>query len=119
MTFQRSVGRWLRKRVEGEIYAGQWLEFVDRNGFGFAQPDFFLVRDKSIVLFEAKLTQTEDGYQQLALLYRPLLRHIYRLPVLGILVCKNLVEEPRNPISSPMEVMDLRENSTFTWHLVA
>ena len=92
---------------------------MDQNGFGFAQPDFFIVRDKSVVLFEAKLTQTEDGYSQISSLYRPLLCRIYRLPVLGILVCKNLVEEPRNPISSPMEVMDVVENSTFTWHLVA
>ena len=88
-------------------------------GLALLSLTFFLCEINRLYCSKLKLTQTEDGYRQLALLYRPLLRRIYRLPVLGILVCKNLIEEPRNPISSPMEVMDLMENSTFTWHYVS
>jgi hypothetical protein len=104
---------------EFEIQVGRWIEFIDMEGFGFAQPDFFFLAPTSVVLLEAKLTQCDSGYTQMERLYRPLLRFIFRLPVVCVLVCKNLIEDPgKQGIFSPVEVLGLTSESTHTWHYV-
>jgi hypothetical protein len=101
-----------------DICAGHWIEFQDAGGVGFAQPDFYLVGPHSTLLFESKLTETEWGHQQIALLYRPLLRHIFRRPVVGILVCKTLIQQPRSLIRHPAELLDTTAETTHIWHFL-
>ena len=81
------------------------------------------LRPECVVLFESKLTQREEGYDQLELLYGPLAERALGLPTLKILVCKNLVECPdeqliEDPIELALAVAERPEllNTTWTWH---
>ena len=76
--------------MEAQIFHNQWIEFEDSNGKGFAQPDSFLVLKSRVICFECKLTETLAGYRQLTALYGPLLREIYKRPVVLVLTCRNL-----------------------------
>jgi len=107
----------LKREIPYEIIAEQWIEYEDANGSGFAQPDFYFITDYCLIVLEAKLTQKIQGRLQIDELYRPLLRRIYRLPVVGIQVCKNLTRDPGKwQIESPTTVLgDIRE-LTWTWH---
>lgn len=112
------MGKVLRRQFNG-VYSSQWIEFCDRNGRGLAQPDFYVVRPRNILLFEAKLTQNLYGVLQINNLYRPLLRELYKLPVVGVLVFKNLVEETKlREISTPMELLDELSELTCVWHYI-
>jgi hypothetical protein len=102
-----------------DLRAGQWIEFRDANGPGYAQPDFFLPGPHSTILFESKLTETEWGHMQIALLYRPLLNHIFRRPVVGVLVCKTLTRRPTSLIHDPAQLLDTTAEITHIWHYLA
>lgn len=116
MAYQRHLARELRRRL-GEVHESQWIRFIDQHGRGYAQPDIYVVGPRNVLCFEAKLTQRDEALVQLGKLYRPLLRHIYGLPVVGVVVCKRLVYRPgRWQISGPEEVLDHREEAIFTWH---
>lgn len=91
VAFEKLVVRRLgRAELRGESYAGQWLSFRDAHGWGFAQPDFFLVRPGVVLLLEVKLTLTDSGWTQMEQLYCPLLEKLYERPVTTVQVCKNL-----------------------------
>ena len=82
-----------------------------------AQPDAYLVGPHSVVVFEVKLTQRKSAILQIGELYRPLLRAIYQRPVVGVVVCKNLVYTPgRWLIGGPEDVLDNKGEDVFTWH---
>ena len=70
---------------------GQWFEFADASGHGFAQADFVFQGDV-VVVVEAKLTWTPSAYVQLRKLYLPLLRGL-GCKVGGVVVCQNLTRE--------------------------
>lgn len=101
-----------------DVQCGVWLEFHDASGAGYAQPDFFLVGPHSTIVLESKLTETDAGYSQISLLYRPLLWRVFRRPVVGILVCKTLIRMPQRLIRSPAEVLDTVEEATYLWHFL-
>ena len=94
------------KRLEGKLYADLWLMFEDSNGNGFAQPDQFLMQEKRIVLFECKLSQNSQAWEQITHLYKPLLEHVFKKPVIGVQVFKRMkYEEPgRHRISIHKEL---------------
>ncbi len=95
------------------MYSGQWLEFEDFNGLGFAQPDYFILDDARLVLLECKLSQTKRAWPQLNGLYAPLLQHIFDLPVTSIQVCKNLYEDDGSIIAGFDEIY-----TGATWHWI-
>lgn len=74
---------------------GQWFEFEDANGHGYAQADFVMRSGAGVAVLEAKYTWTMDGHVQLERLYRPLVERVWELEVLPILVCKKLVPEAK------------------------
>ena len=111
------MGRELRRRF-GAIFSGQWIEFHDYNGRGFAQPDHFLVLPDVVIVFECKLSQQESGLIQIGELYRPLLQKIYGKRVVGILVCKVLRRESKWLIDDPSLVFDHAKEDIFTWHWI-
>jgi hypothetical protein len=112
VTFERHVGRRLRK--EEDIISGQWFDFTDENGVGCCQTDHYILREDHIILFECKLTETWVGFSQIDFLYRPVLEHIYSLPVTGVQVCKHLTTR-----HNPRLIGDWREAAigrNYVWH---
>lgn len=67
-----------------------WFKFCDAGGVGWANPDFLWVRQAEIFVFEAKLTDCPEAYDEIATLYAPILAFWGQKPVRGVVVCKNL-----------------------------
>ncbi len=104
IAFQNKVASLLQNRIdqkllEGKLLCDLWLMFEDEAGNGFAQPDMFLLEPKRIVCLECKLTQNPVAWQQLNLLYRPLLLHMFPgREFLGVQVFKHArTPEPDRP----------------------
>lgn len=113
------MGEILEQTFLGAVEDGRWIEFCDARGVGYAQPDFFLVQDHSVVCFEVKLKQTPVAYSQITHLYRPLLRHIFKLPILGVAVFHYLTPERRPVhIHHPLDVVGLKGEQTYVWHVI-
>jgi hypothetical protein len=124
LAYERKVHKHLLRQQEleqlpGELFAAQWLVFKDMNGIGYAQPDFFLILDDMVVLFEAKLTQRADIAEQMLGLYLPLLTKIYNRPICCIQVFKNLINsEPGKMLKHPVELIKEPRKGIFHWHLL-
>ena len=92
--YEKSLAKILGTRV---LY-GQWFEYEDRAGHGWGQSDF-LIRaapgevSESIVVLESKYTWTPEGHEQIERLYTPLVEAIWQIPVRGVVVCKNLLDQ--------------------------
>ena len=113
MGFEKAFGKALQGTLSGLIVVGQWIEFADENGQGWAQPDIYVVQEDQVVLFECKLTYVEEAWPQMHALYVPLLMALYRKPVLCVQVCKNLI--PGAPRSNVRLQEALRPDGLFHW----
>jgi len=83
---------------------GRWIEFEDRNGHGWAQPDLFFALREEIVVLEAKYTWVAEGHSQGELLYKPLLEHLFRKKCRVVVVCKVLTPlTPRGRVFGRLE----------------
>ena len=87
--WENRVARELQSVWGPKCLHGQWLEFEDSNGRGYAQPDFILQGQDHVLCVEAKLSWIEAERQVLGL-YAPLLRELYELPVRSVVVVKYL-----------------------------
>ena len=136
MRYERSVGKFLQReilagRLSGKLYSGQWLRWFGRwtqwepklsqrithTGPAYAQPDHFILSESQVLLFECKLTQTEEAAAQLVHLYSPLLRKLYSRPVLMTQVCKNLrYKIGPLEIQHPIELLEYPKELPHTWH---
>lgn len=120
LSFEKKVLRELRRlndkgTLPGAYYPSQWIAFRDENGLGFAQPDAFIVMGDCVLLFEVKLTQTFYAVEQCRFLYRPLLEHIFRLPVFSLQVCKSLREADEYLIDHPAQLLVEKPSHVRTW----
>lgn len=70
------MGRILRSKASS-VLSEQWIEFEDDNGHGYAQPDHLIIEPSRVVIVECKLSQNDAAWDQLLLLYRPLIETIY------------------------------------------
>ncbi|KKM17739.1 hypothetical protein LCGC14_1672780, partial [marine sediment metagenome] len=123
IAYEKVVGRELKRLVrngdlDGELILGQWILFCDINGVGWAQPDAYVLMEDKIILFEAKLTQSDSAVPQLLSLYLPLLRQIYNLPILCAQVCHNLRYVPKKLVESPQEILANPGPGVFVWHFI-
>lgn len=85
--------------IGAEFFIGQWLQFVDANGGGFAQPDLFIRDPFGLWIVEFKLTWRPDAFSQLTELYSPLLGEIFlSIPQTLVVVCKNLTQGAPAPL---------------------
>lgn len=120
LAYERKFAKALPSLVKGTplerhtVLWGQWLEFLDCNGKGFAQPDFFLLPPDAIgvgYILETKLSLNTRGWYQLEKLYNPLLSMLYpKVEWKLIQVCKNMrpgfaayaVLDLFDPLNSPI-----------------
>ena len=94
----------------------QWISYIDKEGKGFAQTDFYIVEPTFILLFEMKLTYTESAFAQMKELYVPLLEKIYQVPVVTMQVCKILYKVPRYTSTPEEQLASPVFNANITWH---
>jgi len=76
---------------------GQWIQFADSQGAGYAQPDFLLEFPfaDAILILESKLSWVPEAYGQIEYLYKPLVEKVWQKPAFGIVVTKNLIPDCR------------------------
>lgn len=120
-TYERTVGRRLKARIaSGEIPAelreGQWFLYTDDNGPGYCQTDYYLLCPGFIILIECKLTQNSSAETQMALLYKPILEMVYKVPVVTLQVCKNLRGHPKLRVMDIMDLVKVPRPGLWTWH---
>lgn len=121
LTYERTVGRRLAKRIEkeqlpAELVSGQWFAFEDSNGYGCCQIDHYLICPGFIIILECKLTQTDSAEPQLRELYEPIIREVYKCPVMVIQVCKNLRHHPAHTLLDIREAIYKPRPEMWTWH---
>lgn len=86
---------------------GQWFKYCDRNGLGFCQPDFLLPYNGLMLILECKLTDVPEAEGQLRQLYYPVVGHLSKLPVAGIVICKSVTANSKNIVGTLREAADL------------
>ncbi len=112
--YEARVGAYLSKASVGaylRLFAAQWIHFIDANGAGYAQPDYFFVSQERVLCLECKLTQTSAAWDQLRLLYAPLLQKLFSRRVDCVQVCKNLVINERVVYS----IKEAKDGDTWHW----
>lgn len=96
--FERSIAKMLPQALHG-----QWFRFVDNAGPGYCQPDLLFAKGDCLFVVECKLTDCSEAWDQLQLLYRPVLRSLWDGEICPIVVARYL-----SPITP-------RERVVTTW----
>lgn len=78
-----------------EAEYGVWWEFEDQAGRGWCQTDLVLVGTRSVLVLECKYSATDEAWEQLEGLYKPVLERALAKPVLGVQVARNLYGKPQ------------------------
>lgn len=76
----------------------QFIRYCDANGWGFAEPEAYLVGPREVVLFEVKLTDRETAWTQVEGCYAPLLEALYARPVRSAIIARALRGRPSAPL---------------------
>lgn len=80
LVYERSVLKWITDLYEGEatVMLNPWIKYTDANGMGWCSPDAVVIPNDNSppVIFEVKLTVTDDAIKELDNLYAPLLRKL-------------------------------------------
>jgi hypothetical protein len=123
LRYERRFGRYLKKaaRRSAEILSGQWFEFEDHGGPGWAQPDHILIYPGQVLVFECKLTQHPHARVQLEELYFPLVEHTWpEYDVRLVEVFRSMVERPRHGEREVHSLANIRDSEcpwrTLVWH---
>lgn len=103
-----------------DLYIEQWLKFYDDNGLGYAQPDLFIHTGEQILVVECKLTRV-GAFEQIALLYWPLLWKFFGVPLSGVEVFLNsgpgYDPHPQGP-ETLEQALSLSDWTLAEWHLL-
>jgi len=81
--YERQVQEHLALLVLGnpgiELKQGPWIEFLDRKGRRWCQPDAVMIdrENKYCFIYEVKYQHTSDAWWQLRCLYQPVLEKLY------------------------------------------
>lgn len=102
LKYEREIAQTLGCSAGSSWIAGQWFEFADANGKGYAQVDFMSIQSDAVVVLEAKLSWCPEGHTQLEQLYRPLIEMAFRKPMVGLVICKHLIPECKGAIASTL-----------------
>jgi hypothetical protein len=102
LRYERTFASALRALFP-DLLAGQWWEFEDAAGLGWAQCDL-LVRSSpaspaphecGTIIVECKVTASARGLAQLEQLYAPLVQHLTGVPPRCVLAAKNITPSVR------------------------
>lgn len=88
LRYEKSVAKALPLAAHG-----RWFQFLDANGIGTCQTDLLLEFKDLVVVLEAKYTWTLTGHVQVERLYQPVVAKALGKPVVGLVICKNLLDE--------------------------
>jgi hypothetical protein len=82
IAFERAVGKTLARGFDSKrVIAGPWLEFEDRTGYSYCQPDFVVLADDYTNVVECKYSYTDRAADELNTLYGPLAELYWEKPV--------------------------------------
>ena len=127
MRYERQVLRHLSLLVLGKedltLRPGPWIEFIDRSGKRWCQPDAFLlsVKNNYCFIYEVKYQHTADAWWQLTQLYAPVLAVLYPWMQFGLVeICHwhdPLVKfpEPYDLTDSPFRIPNGRRVAVHIW----
>lgn len=94
------------------VHYHEWVQYADRHGAGYCEPEAFIVLKDFVFLIECKRTGMLGGKLQLVELYAPCLEAIFKKPVRSLLVCKYVTGETPGPFVQSVEEF-LLSNLTF------
>lgn len=116
LRYEKALGEAL-KGDQGFIH-GQWFRFIDSNGVGHCQLDFYRLTSDAVIVLESKLTWVEEGHSQLELLYRPVVEAYWRRPMVGLVVARRLVPECTAAIAQtlPSAIVAARAGTRVVLH---
>jgi hypothetical protein len=122
--YERTVAEALQ-RTYGTVPVkyGQWFEFHDANGRGYAQVDLLLhiANMDHYVVGECKLTDTEEAWRKLREFYLPIVKMATQRPCVGFVVCKNLTRasDPRSVCDSfRTTLLKCLNGGSPVWHFL-
>lgn len=87
VAYEKALG----KELGAEWTRGQWFEFLDDDGKGWCQVDFFHRTADATIVLESKLSWVPEAHTQLELLYRPVVEMAWKKPMIGLVVTRRLV----------------------------
>lgn len=109
--YERRVAKLITGLLEeDEILHGPWIEYEDRRGMGWCQPDILVVRDAApLLIIEVKLTATKTAFKQMSGFYLPTVAKIFEVPKKSIKllqICRNLTPRfSKEPIVESLDEM--------------
>jgi hypothetical protein len=116
--YEKKVLHELRNLALARIHYHQWIEFLDANGRGHAEPEAYIEFPERLLLFEMKLSGGPMARLQMEGLYKPLLEHIYGKPVVCLLITKLVRGDTPGPFFNSPEAFVASGLSFGTWQLM-
>jgi hypothetical protein len=117
LSYEKKAVREVKNRLSAvSWHYHQWIQFSDRQGNGYAEPELFCVLKDRVILFEMKLTGGVAGRMQLEGLYKPLLEFIFKKPVHCCIVCKWITNATPGPFVNGPEDFIQQGLKYGTWH---
>jgi len=105
--YERLVHGYLRG-IFPQWCANQWIQFSDDAGPRWCQPDGYVDLGERVLLVEVKYQHTPGAWEQLRLVYAPLLEYLFGKPVAILEIVKwydplIVCPEPVELVASPAE----------------
>lgn len=119
LRYEDKVVKLLESKIKAPVVHGQWIEYNDLLGHGFAQVDALVFLPERVLVVECKRTFQPAALKKLADFYLPLCEAAWPgRPAFGVQVCKNLIPEARSfaPWAPPWEAPPAR---IFSYHFPA
>lgn len=114
LSYERTVASAVRRAFPTALH-GQWFQYEDSHGRGYCQPDILLISTSVVWVLECKLSNVDEARAQIALLYAPILRYVYKRDVRGIVVARHLtrIGVQTDVFSGLRDAMKVNDFATF------
>lgn len=117
LSYENSVFKNLRKNhPELNIQHNPFYEYQFRgNRPCWCSPDLVIDLGNLVVIIEVKLTWVPDAANKLRNIYCPVVRRVLQKPAIGVVVCKNLVENAPREVSSISDALATGADCVVYW----